>query len=120
MVRVLLVEDNRYFRETIKADLCHHFPKVRVDEAENGEEALNMIHAAPPHVIFTDLHLPGMNGFDLTRKVKKDFPEIRISVLSASDAPEYRQASARYGAEGFYLKESLNWNEVEALFRSIK
>ncbi len=119
MVRVLLVEDNRYFRETIKANLSDRFPSLSIDEAEDAEEALKKINSAPPHVIFTDIRLPGMNGFDLTQKIKKDFPNIRINILSAHDAPEYRQASAQYGAEGFFVKESLNWGELEALFKSI-
>ncbi len=119
MVRVLLVEDNRVFREAFKESLCDHFTTLLIDEAENGEEALRKINAAPPHLIFMDIRLPGMNGLHLTQKIKKDFPDIRIAILTGYDLPEYRQASVEYGAEGFFVKESLEWDEVEAFVKSI-
>ena len=120
MVRVLLVEDNQIYREAFKESLSQHFPTLLIDEAENGDEALQKINAAPPHLIFMDIRLPGMNGLHLTQKIKKDFPKIRIAILTGYDLPEYRQASVQYGADNFFVKESLKWNEVEALVKSIE
>ncbi len=48
MLRLLIVEDNRIFREAFKKDLCAHFPSMTVEEAGNGEEALRKIRAVPP------------------------------------------------------------------------
>ena len=76
MLRVLLIEDNRSYRESFKEHLCDHHPTILIEEAENGEEALEKINEAPPHLVFMDLRLPGMNGLRVTRKVKKDFPNI--------------------------------------------
>ena len=78
-----------------------------------------MINAAPPHLVFVDIRLPGMNGLQLTQKIKKDFPHVRIAIVTGYDLPEYRQAASQYGADGFFLKESLNWNEIEDLVESI-
>jgi two-component system response regulator YesN len=119
MLRVLLVEDNRIYREAFKDHLCHHFPSMLFEEAENGEEALQKIKVAPPHLIFMDIRLPGVNGLQLTQKIKKDFPNIHIVILTGYDLPEYRQAVIQYGADGFFVKESLKWDEVEALLKSI-
>jgi len=120
MLRVLLVEDNRTCREAFKESLSRHFPTLLIDEAENADQALQKIHAAPPHLIFMDIRLPGMNGLHLTQKIKRNFPNIRIAILTGYDLPEYRQASVQYGAEGFFVKESLKWNEVEALVKSME
>ncbi len=120
MVRVLLVEDNRNFREAFKLNLCELLPNLLIDEAENADEALQKVNAAPPHLIFMDIRLPGMNGLQLTRRIKKDFPTIRVVMLTGYDLPEYRQASVQYGAEGFFVKESLAWEEVKDLVESIE
>ncbi len=120
MLRVLLVEDNRNFREAFKENLCQHFPALLVEEAENGEEALQQINAAPPHLIFVDIRLPGVNGLYLTQKIKRDFPNVRIAILTGYDLPEYREASVQYGAEGFLVKDSLKWDDVKDLVESIE
>jgi YesN/AraC family two-component response regulator len=119
MLRVLLVEDNQIFRETFRQTLSEHSPPIAIDEAGNSEEALQKITVAPPHVIFTDIRLPGMSGLQLTQKIKKDFPSIRIAIVTGYDLPEYREAAVRYGAEGFFDKESLQWDQVEAFIESI-
>ncbi len=120
MLRVLLVEDNRIYREAFKENLCRHFPTLLIDEAENGEEALQKINANPPHLIFMDIRLPGRNGLHLTQKIKNDFPNIHIAIMTGYDVPEYRQAATQYGAEGFFVKETLKWNEVKVLVESIE
>ena len=119
MLRVLLVEDNRTYREAFKENLREHFPSVLIDEAENGNEAIKKINAAPPHLIFMDIRLPGMNGLQLTQKIKRDFPNIHIVMLTGYDVPEYRQAAVQYGADGFFVKESLKWDKIAAFIDSI-
>ncbi len=119
MPRVLLVEDNRTSREAFKETLSDHFGSLVIDEAADGDEALQKIKAAPPDLIFMDIRLPGTNGLRLTQNIKKDFPNIRIAILTGYDLPEYRKAAAQSGAEGFFVKESLNWDEIENLVESI-
>ncbi len=120
MLRVLIVEDNLVYRKEFKESLCRHFPFLAVEEAENAEEALQKIDGNPPPLIFIDIRLPGMNGFQLTQKIKKDFPSVRIAVVTGYDTPEYRQAALQYGAEAFFVKESLKWDEIEALVKQIE
>lgn len=120
MLRVLLVEDNRVYRKALKENLCGHFPSMVIDEAVNSEEALQKMNATPPHLVFIDMRLPGMNGLELTQKIKRDFPKIRIVIVTGYDLPEYRQAFLQCGADGFFVKESLKWDEVEALVKSIE
>jgi len=119
MLRVLIVEDNRIFREAFKKGLVDYFPSMVIEEAANGDEALQKIKGGPPDLIFMDIRLPGMNGLQLTQKVKKDFPDINIAILTDYDLPEYRQAAVQYGADRFYVKNSLKWDELEALVQSI-
>jgi two-component system response regulator YesN len=120
MLRILLVEDNRVYRRALKENLSKHFPSMVIDEAVDGEEALQKMNATPPHLIFIDMRLHGMNGLQLTQKIKKDFPNVRIAIVTGYDLPEYRQAFLQCGADGFFVKESLKWDEVEALVKSIE
>jgi DNA-binding NarL/FixJ family response regulator len=120
MLRVLIVEDNKIFREAIKKRLKDDFPSMVVEDAANSEEALQKINRASPHLIFMDIRLPGVNGLELTKKIKKDFPGINIAILTDYDLPEYREAANQYGADRFFVKSAFNWNEVETLIKSLQ
>ena len=120
MVRVLLVEDNNLFREAFKKRLSDDFSFMVVDEAATGDEALKKIRKTPPDLIFMDIRLPGANGLKLTQKIKEDFPGIKIALLTSYNLPEYRQAASEYGADRFFVKSSFEWDELEALVKSIR
>jgi DNA-binding NarL/FixJ family response regulator len=119
MLRVLIVEDNKIFREALKKRLDDNFQSIVVEEAASSEEALQQIDRGSLHLIFMDIRLPGMNGLQLTQKVKKDSPDIRIAILTDYDLPEYREAAKQFGADSFFVKSSFKWDEVRALVRSI-
>ena len=119
MLRVLLVEDNDVYRNALKENLSKHFPSMVIDEAVNSEEALQKTQVAAPGLMFIDIRLPGMNGLQLTQKIKKDFPNVRIAIVTGYDLPEYRHAALQSGADGLFVKESLKWDEIEALVKSI-
>jgi DNA-binding NarL/FixJ family response regulator len=119
MLRVLIVEDNKIFREALKRRLDDNFQPIVVEEAASSEEALEEIRRGSPHLIFMDVRLPGMNGLQLTQKVKRDSPDIRIAILTDYDLPEYREAARQFGADSFFVKSSFKWDEVKALVRSI-
>jgi DNA-binding NarL/FixJ family response regulator len=119
MLRVLIVEDKAIFREEFKKWLYARFPSMVIEEAGNGDEALQKVHGNLPHLIFMDIRLPGVNGLQLTRKIKADFPGIHIAILTDYDFPEYRQASLRFGGDRFFAKNSFSYDEVEALVVSI-
>ncbi len=119
MLRVLIVEDNRIFREAFKKGLLDYFPSMVIEEAANSDEALQKIKGGPPDLIFMDVRLPGVNGLQLTQRIKKDFPDINIAILTDYDLPEYRQAAVQCGADRFYVKNSFRWDELEALVQSI-
>ena len=119
MLQVLIVEDKAIFREEFKKWLHTRFPSMVIEEAVDGDEALQKVHGSPPHLIFMDIRLPGANGLQLTRKIKADFPGIHIAILTDYDFPEYRQAAFQYGADRFLVKNSFNYDEVEAFVESI-
>ena len=97
MLRALIVEDNLFFREAFKTSLHEHLPFVVLEEAGNGEEALQRINGTPPDLIFTDMRLGGMNVLELVQKIKRFFPRPRIAMLTGYDFPEYRRVASQHG-----------------------
>ena len=111
----MIVEDSLPFRNLIKGALLPQFPSMEIIEAESGEEALIRSASIPVDLVFMDIGLPGQNGLEVTRKIKADRPDTPIIVLTSYDLPEYREAALQYGANGFVVKESLNWGEISTL-----
>jgi len=107
-MRIMLVEDNDIFRETFKEELLGRLPSMIVKEAANGEEVIQKLNGFAPQIIFMDLNLPGENGFQLTQKIKAQFPNVRIALLTSFDFPECRQAAVQYGAERYFVKDSFS------------
>ncbi len=113
MCRALIIEDSLIFREAFRTELLHRLPFILVQEAKDGREALEKINLMTPTIIFMDICLPGVNGLQLAQRIKKDFPKVRIAMLTGYDFPEYRRAASQHGADRYFLKEALNWKEVE-------
>jgi DNA-binding NarL/FixJ family response regulator len=66
-----------------------------------------------------DIQLPGQNGLHLTKKVKVTHPNIFITILTSHNSPEYREAAFQAGANRFMAKDSMSWEEIEVLVKSI-
>ena len=88
-------------------------------EAGNGEEALQKIKTKPPDLIFMDIKLPGESGLEITQKIKADYPNITIIILTSYDLPEYREAADQYQANYFLSKGSTTKENILALVNSI-
>jgi DNA-binding NarL/FixJ family response regulator len=90
-----------------------------IEEAGDGIEALRKVHTLLPDLVFMNIGLPGESGIEVTKRIKKDFPGITVVILTSYDLPEYRNAAFECGATYFITKDSLIWEEIEALIRSI-
>ena len=119
MFKTMLVEDNSSFRQVVKNDLKNQFPSMDIIEAGDGVEAFQKIDSHPPNLIFMDIQLPGENGLQLTRKIKADYPEIIVIILTTHDLPEYRESAARNKADYFLSKGSITSDEIFKLVKSI-
>jgi DNA-binding NarL/FixJ family response regulator len=104
--RILIVEDNAFFLQFLKDTMHLRFPSIDMLEAANGEEAMQKIKTLSPEAILMDLRLPGENGLELTKKIKAQYPNIIIVILTNYDLPEYREAAYHSGANHFVSKDS--------------
>ena len=118
MCKALIVDDSLIFREAFRAELLYRLPSILVQEAKDGREAMEKIHRILPSHIFMDMHLPGLDGLHLAQKIKTEFPDIHIAMLTGYDFPQYRWAANQYGVERYFVKDSLDWNEVGDFIQS--
>lgn len=106
MIKVLLVDDQSLIRQGLKA-LLELEPDIEiVGEAENGEQAINLVAKLQPDVILLDIRMPIMDGVAATREIQKRFVKTKILVLTTFDDDEYVSAAMQNGAMGYLLKDT--------------
>jgi len=105
-ITVLLAEDHHIVREGFRS-LLKHEPDIEViGEAENGRQAIQLIRKLRPEVVVMDIAMPLLNGLEATRQIRKEFPEIKVLILSAHNDDAYVEQMTALGAAGFLLKQS--------------
>ena len=105
-ISLLLVDDHGLVRAGLRA-LIDALPDVHVlAEAGDGREALRLIKALRPDVALMDIGMAGMNGLEASARVTKEFPQVRVLVLSMHASEEYVLQALRSGAAG-YLSDTV-------------
>ncbi len=105
-LRVLIVDDHGIVRAGIRS-LLEGQPDIEVvGEATRGEEAVEKAMQLHPELVLMDIAMPGMNGIEATRRIKKELPDISVLVLTMHDDEEFFFPVLRAGASGYVLKES--------------
>lgn len=103
--RVLLADDHALVRAGFRALLGELGIQV-VAEASDGNEALRLIEIHKPDVVLMDIAMPELSGLEATSRVTKDFPTVRVIILSMHANAEYARRALRAGAVGYLLKNS--------------
>lgn len=114
MMNVLLAEDHKMVRQGTRLYL-ESMDVTVVGEATNGREAVEMAGTLQPDVVVMDIHLPELTGVEATRRIRHEYPDIRILVLTAYDEPAYVHALLDAGADGFILKTA----ELAELYKAL-
>lgn len=114
-IRVALVDDHALVRDGIRA-LLSVMPRLDVvGEAENGVQAIEMVGRCQPDLLLMDIGLKDMNGLELTRLLGKQYPSLKILMLSMYDNHEYVSESVRSGASGYVLKNAPSREIIAAI-----
>jgi DNA-binding NarL/FixJ family response regulator len=104
--RVILVDNHPIVRSGIRSEL-EKLPWVEVvGEAEDGRSGLELIAAERPDAVFMDISMPGLNGLEATQRVSKEFPDVRVIILSRHENEQYFWHALKAGASGYLLKKA--------------
>src|SRR5271165_651669 len=105
-IRVLLADDHTLVRAGIRA-LLEKLPGVEVaGEASDGRELIELIRGQQPDVVLMDISMPGLNGLQALARITRDFPKVRVIILSMHANDEYVLQALKSGASGYLLKRA--------------
>ncbi|MCB9078274.1 MAG: response regulator transcription factor [Anaerolineaceae bacterium] len=105
-ISVLIVDDHRVVRQGVRAFLETQPGIMVVAEADSGEASIQLVQEHAPDVVLMDLVMPGMDGVETTRQVKKVSPRTQIIVLTSYHQDEYIFPAIRAGALSYLLKDA--------------
>lgn len=106
LIKVLIVDDHALVRMGIRR-LLDDLPDMQVvGEAENGELALALVKTHLPDVVLLDMKMPGIDGWEVTRRLKKSHPNIKVIAVTAMSSDLLPSRILQLGAMGYLTKES--------------
>jgi DNA-binding NarL/FixJ family response regulator len=105
-VRIILADDHSLTRQSLAYFLDDIPGFVVVGQASEGEEAFQQIGERNPDVILLDLNMPGTSGLKILPRIRKEYPEVKVLVLTGRDENTYIMQALRAGAHGYVLKAS--------------
>jgi DNA-binding NarL/FixJ family response regulator len=105
-VRILLAEDHTLVRAGIRS-LLQEFGWIKVvAETGEGNEVVRLARKECPDIVLMDIAMPGLNGIEATARIKREYPDIKVIILSMYANEEYVLQALRDGASGYLLKDA--------------
>jgi len=114
-IRVLIVDDHAMMRDGIQALIGIHDDIEIVGEASEGKETVEKAIELRPDVILMDVAMPGIDGLEATRRIKKKIPRTKVLVLTQYENREYVLSAVKAGADGYVPKRAASLELVSAI-----
>lgn len=114
-IKIVLVEDDEEFRFLVRHTLLMGVRELVVIEAADGEAAWALVCREQPDIVITDLVMPRLDGIGLTRRIKMDFPQTSIILMSSFTEDAYRMLASDSGADAFLNKQVITRALVPAI-----
>lgn len=116
MIKVLLVEDQRLFREGMNALIANEDDIEVVGMAQHGQDAIEQMEKLQPDVVLMDVHMPEVDGIKATIYIKENYPKTKVILLTTYPEEDLIITGISIGADGFLVKSI----DKERLIRSIR
>lgn len=121
MYRILIVDDESIERRGLRKIISDYFSStIIVEEADNGRNAILKAEEFRPDVIFMDIKMPGIDGIEAVKEIKKSNQGIQIIMVTAFDTFEYARQVMRLGVKDYILKPSTKEEVIEPLVEIFK
>ncbi len=118
-IRLALADDQALVRLGLKA-LLSSFERLEiVIEAQNGQQLLDELETSPVDVILSDIRMPGMDGFQMLKRLQEMQLNIPVILLTTFDEPDFPLQAAANGAKGFLLKDASPEQLFDAILRVV-
>ncbi|MGD2207044.1 MAG: response regulator transcription factor [Anaerolineae bacterium] len=119
-IRILLADDHALFREGLAGLIAAQPDFEVVGEAGDGLEALVKARDLAPDLILMDITMPGCDGLEATRRIKRELPAAVIVILTVRDEDDKLFEAVRSGAQGYILKSIRSPDMVDLLRRAVR
>ncbi|HPC61101.1 MAG TPA: response regulator transcription factor [Verrucomicrobiota bacterium] len=116
-IRILLADDHPIVRAGVRAELEKIPGAEVVAEAADGRQALELVAAHKPDLLFIDISMPNLNGLETAIRVTRDFPGTKVIILSRHKNEEYVWQALKAGAAGYLVKSAVIGEIAEAARR---
>ena len=117
-ISVVLADDHRILREGLAALMSREPDLDLVATAEDGPSMLRQVRTHMPHVLVTDLSMPGLNGIDAVQRLRAELPQVQVLCLSVHDEDRLVLAMIEAGASGYVLKDG-SFDELALALRQV-
>lgn len=114
-IKVLIVDDHQMFREGVRKRLEQEDNICVVGEAGTAEEAMSQVEQTKPNIVILDIRMPGLSGIEIARRMRRQWPDLKILMLSSYDFDQYVSAAARIGIQGYLVKDAPQDELVKAI-----
>jgi DNA-binding NarL/FixJ family response regulator len=118
MIKILIADDQSLIRKGLRALLETEEEFAIVGEAENGQEAIDLVAQFQPDVVLMDIQMPVVDGVASTQEICQRFPTVRVLVLTTFANHEYVSRALQVGASGYLLKNT-PYEELNQAIRSV-
>lgn len=109
--RILVVDDDQGILDSFEVLLGDRYDLMK---AENGYEALRILEADPPQLMFLDIKMPGINGIDILKKLREDQNNVGVVVITASNQEGIEEEAKTFGIID-YLKKPFDISEIDRI-----
>lgn len=104
MIKVVIAEDQKLIQEALQIILSTYEDIDLIGIAANGYEVLEILKTDIPDIVLMDIRMPEMDGVECTKRIKQQYPQVKIIILTTFDDNEYIFSAIKYGASGYLLK----------------
>lgn len=119
LIRIVLVEDQALILGALSALLDMEEDMQVVGQAEDAEQALEMIRGRPVDIVLADIEMPGMGGLELARTLNRQWPDVRVAIVTTFARRGYLQQALAANVAGYLLKETPAQELASAIRRII-
>jgi DNA-binding NarL/FixJ family response regulator len=104
MIKLFVVDDHEIFRDGLRLLVESTDDMEIIGEAESGASVIEKLAGLQPDLILMDIHMPGDNGIEVTRRIKQQYPDFTVLMLTMFEDDKSVFAAMRAGASGYILK----------------
>lgn len=114
-LQIILADDHQMFRDGVRAVLADEKDIEVMGEVGDGTSLFDLLRTVHPDLVITDIHMPGMSGIEIAKRLKHEYPDIKVLMLSMHTNEEFITKALHVGADGYLPKDTSMMELLDAI-----